>query len=397
MTAASPLHRLFARRPLAVGVLICALLAPSAAPALAKSSRVQAKRHHRVHATRHRRVHATRHRREHARRHRRHHAHAASVPNPLAAGSWGVYTGPYDNSVYPFYQRATGVNRQLLAKIALAPAAFSFGAWYPDSQIQSVVQQYIANVTGGNPNVLAQMAVFRLQPWEGAACPGGFWGAADQASYRQWIDNFAAGIGSSRVAVILQPDLAFAACAPSPVPLQLVRYAAQRFSSLPHTTVYIDGGVHYWPSFHQAVWMLEQAGIGYVRGFALNTTEYDATGAELEYGAKLDQALAAAGFPGKHFVINTAENGAPFLNGQYPGNVGNPRVCRSRYDHICATLGIPPTADVASPQWHLSRQDRGLAARYADAYVWVGRPWLDYGAAPFDMSRALGLAASSPF
>ena len=44
--------------------------------------------------------------------------------------------------------------------------------------------------------------------------------------------------------------------------------------------------------------------------------EYDSTGAELEYGARLDQALAAVGFANKHFVINAAENGAPFLNGQ---------------------------------------------------------------------------------
>lgn len=117
---------------------------------------------------------------------------------------------------------------------------------------------------------------------------------------------------------VLQPDLAFAACAPSRAPLELVSYAARRFTALPHTTVYIDGGIHYWPSFSQAVWMLEQAGIGSVRGFALNTTEYDSTGAELEYGARLDQALAAAGFAYKHFVINTAENGAPFLNGQCP-------------------------------------------------------------------------------
>jgi endoglucanase len=367
--AMSTPHRTIARRLLLLSAAACALVAMTAAPALAK-------RHH----------------------HRRPHGHAAvAATNPLAGVQWGVYTGPYDNSVYPFYQQASGRNRLLLAKIALQPLMFSFGAWYADSKIESTVQQYIANVTGGNPNVLAQVAVFRLNPWEGAACGGGSWGAADQASYRQWIDNFAAGIGSSRVALILQPDLAFAACAPSPVPLQLVSYAAQRFSALPHTTVYIDGGVHYWPSFHQAVWMLERAGIGYVRGFALNTTEYDATGAELEYGAKLAQALAAAGYPGKHFVINTAENGAPFLNGQYPGNVGNPRVCRSRFDRICATLGIPPTANTSSPQWRLSGQDRALAARYADAYVWVGRPWLDFGAAPFDMSRALGLAASSPF
>jgi hypothetical protein len=96
-------------------------------------------------------------------------------------------------------------------------------------------------------------------------------------------------------------------------------------------------------------------------------------------------------------VINTAENGAPFLNGQYRGDPSNARVCRNSGDRVCATLGIPPTTDVANPRWRLSGTDRSLARRYADAYLWIGRPWLDYGAAPFDMSRALGLAASTPF
>jgi len=311
---------------------------------------------------------------------------------------WGVYTGSADNSVYPYYQAATGRDRQLLAKIALRPQAFSFGAWYSDSQAQGIAQQYIANTTQGNPNVLAQAAVFRMDPWEAQACPSGSWGAADQASYRAWVDSFAAGVGASRVALILQPDMPFAMCAPSPVPLQLVHYSARVFAALPHTTVYLDAGARYWPMpFSSAVSMLERAGIGSTRGFALDTSEYDSTGAELQYGARIIKALAAAGYRNKHFVINTAENGAPFLNGQYPGNVGNPRVCRNSHDTLCATLGIPPTTQTASARWHLSKPDRSLAARYADAYVWTGRPWLDYGSDPFDLDRALGLAASTPF
>jgi len=321
----------------------------------------------------------------------------ASPSNPLAGMHWGVYTDSANNGVYPAYQQASGRNRRLLAKIALRPLMYWFGPWNPDDQIRSNVQQFIANSTGGDPRLLSQVAVFRLGSWEGQACPNGSWSAAAQASYRTWIDNFASAIGSSRVALVLQPDLAFAACAPSQAPLELVSYAARRFTALPHTTVYIDGGVHYWPSFSQAVWMLEQAGIGSIRGFALDTTEYVSTGAGLEYGARIDQALAAAGFANKHFVINTAENGAPFLNGQYAGNVNNPRVCRNRYDRVCATLGIPPTTDVASLRWGLSAADRSLAARYTDAYLWVGRPWLDNGAYPFDLHRALGLAASSPW
>jgi hypothetical protein len=321
----------------------------------------------------------------------------ASASNPLAGMRWGIYSGWGHNSVYPFYARASGRTRRLLAKIALRPLTFTFGAWYPDGKAGAVAREFIANTTGGDPSVLSQVAVFRMDPWEDQACSHGSWSAANQAGYRRWVDNFAAGIGSSRVALVLQPDLPFAVCAPSPVPLQLANYAARRFSALPHTTVYIDAGARYWPSFRRVVWMLRDAGIGYARGFALNTTEYDGTAAEVQYGARIVRALAAAGYRNKHFVVNTAENGAPFLNGQYRGDVGNPRVCRSRHDRICATLGIPPTTAVASPRWHLPAGARRAAARYADAYLWVGRPWLDYGADPFDLHRALGLAASTPW
>ena len=320
----------------------------------------------------------------------------ASHSNPLAGMKWGVYKGPYYNSIYPDYAQARGRDRQLLGKIALRPLMYTFGDWFADSDAKSVAQQFIQDSTGGNPAVLSQAAIFRLDPWEGAACPHGSWNAADQQSYKTWVSNFAAGIGQSRVALIVQPDLPFAECANSPVPLQLVNYAAQRFTALPHTTVYVDGGARYFPPFTQAVSMLEQAGIRNARGFSLNTSEYDTTSSEIEYGARLVQALAAAGIPNKHFVISTAENGAGFLNGQYQGDVNNPRVCRTRYDTLCVTLGIPPTTQVANPRWHLPGADASLAFRYVDAYLWAGRPWLG-PTSSFDLQRALGLASSTPF
>jgi hypothetical protein len=321
----------------------------------------------------------------------------ASRSNPLAGMDWGVYKGPYYNSIYPDYAQAGGRSRQLLGENALRPLMYTFGDWFADSDAKSVAQDFIQASTGGNSAVLSQAAIFRLDPWEGAACPHGTWNAANQQSYKTWVTNFAAGIGNSRVALIVQPDLPFAECAGSPVPLKLVNYAAQRFNALPHTTVYLDGGARYFPSFTQAVAMLEHAGIRNVRGFSLNTSEYDTTSGEIEYGARLVQALAATGIPSKHFVISTAENGAGFLNGQYPGDVNNPRVCRNRFDRLCVTLGIPPTTEVASPRWHLSGADAILASRYVDAYLWAGRPWLSGPASSLDLQRALGLASSTPF
>lgn len=319
----------------------------------------------------------------------------ASARNPLAGMGWGIYRGPIDG-VYPAYQAASGRNKSLMAKIALQPLTVWTGGWYPVSYARKLAGDIVAGATGGDANLLTQVAVFRLDPWESQACPGS-WSRGDQASYRAWISQFAAGIGTSRVAVILQPDLPFALCAPSSVPLQLVAYAASKFTALRHTTVYIDVGAAAWASVRQAVSLLKRAGVRQTRGFALNVTQYGSTAMQLKYGDGIVRALGAAGIRGKHFVINTDENGAPFLAGQYPGDANEARACNSPHDRLCVTLGIPPTTDVANPRWRLSPAARAIARREADAYLWAGRPWVDNNSGSFVYSRALQLAASSPF
>ncbi len=243
----------------------------------------------------------------------------AAASDPLAGIPWGNYTGRNDE-VFPAYRQASGEDKRLLGLIALRPRVRWFGSWYPDSQAESTARDYIANATHGNPNALAQLAVFRLVPWEGAACHA-IASTAQASSYKQWIDAFAAGIGSSRVALILQPDLPFEECVPhhSQLPLQLVAYAAQRFSALPHTSVYIDAGAGDWPTVRAATSMLLGAGIRYARGFALNATHYDSTEREIHFGAKVVGALAGHGVRGRHFVINTSSNGRGFTFQQYHG------------------------------------------------------------------------------
>jgi endoglucanase len=321
----------------------------------------------------------------------------APAGNPLAGMRWGVYRGPLDG-IYPAWRSAHGRKRQLLAKIALRPTAHWFGSWDAAATAAALARDYIRSSTHGRHDVLTQVAVFRLDPWEEPACSH-LPTPRQQAGYRRWIDRFAAGIGSSRMALILQPDLPFASCAPggSLLPLHMVAYAAQVFSALPHTTVYIDAGARDWDPVSKAVWLLENAGVAYARGFALNNTHYDGTGAELGFGAAIVRGLSRAHLPGKHLVINTAENGAPFQRYRYHGDKANPAACANRHAHSCVTLGIPPTWHTALARWRLSGRQRGIAARLADAYLWIGRPWLDHAAYPFDRNRALSLAASTPF
>lgn len=321
----------------------------------------------------------------------------APVSNPLAGLPWGIYTGPIDG-IYPAYQDATGQTQALLARIALRPRTTWFGSWISDDLAYATAQQYIENVTAGDPDTLTQIAIFRVDPWEYGACKGNPT-AAQQASYHNWIDSFAAGIGSSRVALVLQPDLPFAICAPNhgKVSLDLVKYSAQVFGALPHTTVYIDVGAADWPTVQQAVTLLKAAGVRNVRGFALNATHYDSNRSELRFGAQVSAALARQGIPGTHFVINTAENGVPWKYWQYHGSHLNPRTCRSPHDWPCMTLGAPPTWQVTDRSLRLPGDARRIAARLCDAFLWIGRPWLYAGANPFLEQQALALARSTPF
>jgi endoglucanase len=318
--------------------------------------------------------------------------------NPLAGLPWGTYRGKWDD-IFPHYATARGPDRVLLAPIALTPRMLWFGGWFADRQVESIARQYVESSTGGDPNVLSQLAVFRVKPWEGAACrrlPS----ASEQASYKRWIDNLAQGLGAARVALVLQPDLPFAHCVPhhSKLPLRLIAYAARVFSALPHTTVYIDAGASDWPSVGQAAAELRDAGVANTRGFALGATHYDSTAREILFGASVAARLGTLGIRGRHFIINTAQNGRPFTYQEFHGtSYDNAPVCATRAASRCVSLGIPPTWHVTERRWHLSARARALAGRLVDAYMWIGRPWLDHQAEPFDLGRTLALARVNPF
>lgn len=327
------------------------------------------------------------------------HARSDST-NPLLGHPMGVYRGNAELS-WPPYVRATGARKKLLAKIALRPKAKWFGAWIPDDEIAGKVRDYIGNATGGNPDVLVQMTVFRMVPWEHDACER-LPTRAEQRSYRRWIDRFAAATGDAYAVIILQPDGPFALCVPrsSTLPSRLIAYAAKKLSALPHTSVYLDAGAADWPKDRpeESARFLLPAGIEHVRGFALNSTHYSPTSAEIDFGTRLVELLAELGAPGKHFVVNTSSNGRGFdfgtARGSHPDNAN---VCRTKAQTHCVTLGIPPTTDVDAARWGLTVKDRAAALEHVDAYLWFGRPWLFMQADPFSMFRALALARTTPF
>ncbi|MBS2937108.1 glycoside hydrolase family 6 protein [Nocardioides sp. J2M5] len=334
-------------------------------------------------------------------------AHSQNPTNPLAGRLWGVYEGPQDQVWRPFTE-ATGKVREALATIAERPRTKWYGAFVPDTSIRQTVTDYVASSQDGNPETLAQMAVFRMVPWEGEACTRPTT-PAEAASYRTWITELAAGIGSAHTLVVMQPDGPFLLCAPDrAAKSELLTWATQTLSALPNTSVYIDAGAADWcengtrQESSSCAKILELSGIEYARGFALDSTHYTGPVENIDRGTEILEILRADGYGDKHFIVDTAKSGRPTM---WPDIVpatkkdlkNNARTCSTRKMKRCVTLGIPPTPRPADPQWGLPAKQRKIAAKYVDGFVWFGRPWLFNQADPFVAQRALDMVRTTPW
>jgi endoglucanase len=180
-------------------------------------------------------------------------------------------------------------------------------------------------------------------------------GPAEDARTRNWYDALARVIGSSRAVIAFEPDsLGTIDChAPSRRDdrIELLRYGVTALSRLPNTTIYIEAGASDWESAARMARKLRAVGIAKVRGFMLNATHYDWTRANIQYGLEVSRRTG-----GKHFVINTAENGRGPVHVRQPNGRRLTVWCNPGH----RGLGPPPTTDTSHPK--------------VDAYLWINRP-----------------------
>jgi hypothetical protein len=150
--------------------------------------------------------------------------------------------------------------------------------------------------------------------------------------------------------------------------------------------------------------MLRASGIQYARGFALGATHYASVADGITYGSQLVQSLANLGVSGKHFVIDTADNGRPFTWKQYhdaygfkPDTFDNAFTCAQKPNGPCDTLGVGPTWQINDTKLTLTSIQRTQALANVDGYLWFGRPWLINQNSPYDGTRARQVASTSPY
>ena len=232
----------------------------------------------------------------------------------------------------------------LLDKIAAQPQAEWFGEWSGDVRAAVAARVGAAAAAAAVPVLVAYNIPQR-------DCGGASAGGATVAdAYRTWIRAFAAGIGTSRAIVIVEPDaLAKLDCLSATdrdARFALLRDAVGVLAARPAVSVYLDAGHSAWLPVDVAAERLAHAGADDAQGFSLNASNYRTTSELVAYGRDL---AAAAG--GKHFVIDTSRNGlGPAPDGSWCNPPGR-------------ALGPAPST------WTTQTSDR----RH-DANLWIKRP-----------------------
>jgi endoglucanase len=180
-------------------------------------------------------------------------------------------------------------------------------------------------------------------------------GPAEDARTRAWYDDLAQAIGHDRVVIAFEPDslgtIDCQARSRRDDRIRLLRHGVNQLSRLPNATIYLEGGASDWAPARRTARQLRAIGIAKVRGFMLNATHYDWTRANIQHGLEISRLTG-----GKHFVINTAENGRGPIHHRLPNGRRITVWCNPPH----RGLGPPPTTDTANPM--------------VDAYLWINRP-----------------------
>ena len=229
--------------------------------------------------------------------------------------------------------------------LAAQPTAAWFGSW--NSDVTRDVQRLVSAAAA--QGTMPIMVAYNIPQRDCGGFSGG--GSNNPAGYAAWIRSFAAGIGSSRAIVILEPDaLAQMAClsqSDQMTRMQLMSDAVSTLKNNPNTQVYIDGGHSGWVDAGTMASRLTRSNVNHADGFALNVSNFMPNADEVVYGQKI-----SSGVGGKHFVIDTSRNGAG-SNGQWcnPSN---------------AVIGVRPTTQTGNS--------------LVDAFLWLKVPGESDGA-----------------
>jgi endoglucanase len=186
---------------------------------------------------------------------------------------------------------------QLLASMEAQPRAVWFTKGTPESTRRDV-QRTMALARAGNR--VPVLVAYNIPGRDCANLSAG--GALTTAEYKAWIDGFAAGIGSAKAVVILEPDslgLLPSNCGsnfPFTDAQRLVElnYAVDKLGALAQTLVYMDGTHSDWLSVGDISKRLVDHGVLRSQGFYLNASNFRFTEHLIKYGTWISKCFAFA-------------------------------------------------------------------------------------------------------
>lgn len=269
-------------------------------------------------------------------------------PNPIAGQVFYVEPGDVaDQQVSEWREHGMTHEASLLERVAQQPVA----SWFTgQGQVKPLLLRLEAKAASAGRSAL--LVAYNIRDRDCGAFSGG--GASSSAEYRQWIEQFAAGVGHAKTTVILEPDAVaqtLSNCLPAShdtARYEMLSFAIEALRRRPNTTVYLDAGNPGWVhNLRDLARALRRSGIAHAQGFALNVSNFYGVPRVLDYGRRLSALLG-----GKHFVIDTSRNG----NGPDTSKADVPDWCNP-----------PGRALGPNPTTHT-----GIGR--VDAFLWVKQP-----------------------
>jgi endoglucanase len=269
---------------------------------------------------------------------------------PTAAVFPRLYRQP-DSQVVDWVQAHPDDPRRAVieSRIADQPAA----VWFADFTPSTIASRVRAVTSGAAAQGRVPVVVpYAIPDRDCGGASGG--GAPDFAAYDGWIDDFAAGLGSGEVIVVLEPDsIAQADCLSDAQRAgrlaSLARAGRVLKAADPKARVYYDAGHSGWNPAAQQAALLRQAGAASAAssdGVFSNVSNFQTTDDEIAYDRQVLDALGGPASLGA--VIDTSRNG----NGAPPDGAW----C----DPAGRKIGRAPTLNTGEAR--------------IDAYLWVKLP-----------------------
>ncbi len=239
-----------------------------------------------------------------------------------------------------------------LHTIADSPGSGTYRFWMwnqPASTLAPTVEKYLADAQAAQPNTTIALSTYSLVH---GTCEDP---NAIKNRFERWITQLAHGIGNFRVVLYLEEDSLMETHCLSHAQIQTrlaeLAYAVQTLSADPHLLIYMDAGApDGWNSAATVAQYLRQADIGQAQGFYVNATHNDWTTTDVHYGQQIAQMTG-----GKHFIVQTDDNGRGPLVPQNRKANGNEDLCN------------PPGRGTGPLSW-----DTGYA--YTDGFLWFNNP-----------------------